>query len=344
LVLRHHIRFGLGLFGFLAYLAVGFATYALARRYAWPPTAITVSLLVLSAPRLVLHAVTPGVEIASAASAVFVLLVLYRCVERPNPTDLVLMLLGIAFCTSAGPIGFVLPLILLGLSAVVLYRRHGGRFWWSLAEQARRRFLFALIPVVLFLQPWMWFCPDPGARAAIPAVSAWNPDGIPGGLANLLRYLLEALHPTAGIEHLVHALWGVSLTSVVQQIGNTVVVPLFNGKGAAEAFRVQWGPTPSLSWFGPLAIALVGSAWLKSLLRGPRRLKAVAVALAGYLYLASLLPAWVAGNGRLFTPFWCCAGFMVAFLLPPWRFTRGGKLGLQTLCVVLLLWSCWQIG
>jgi hypothetical protein len=91
-------------------------------------------------------------------------------------------------------------------------------------------------------------------------------------------------------------------------------------------------------------VILVGPAWLKALVRGPRRLKAVAVALAGYLYLASLLPAWQPGNGRLFMPFWCCAGFMVAFLLPPWRFTRSGRLGLQGISAALLLYACWQIG
>jgi len=51
LVLRFNTDTGLGFFGFLAYLSIGFSTYALARRYAWPPTAFTAVLIVLSMPR-----------------------------------------------------------------------------------------------------------------------------------------------------------------------------------------------------------------------------------------------------------------------------------------------------
>jgi len=53
----HTTRFGLGThacgFGLLAHMAVGLSTYALARRYAWQPMSLTVTLLVLSMPRLV---------------------------------------------------------------------------------------------------------------------------------------------------------------------------------------------------------------------------------------------------------------------------------------------------
>lgn len=343
LVLRHHIRFGLGLFGFLSYLQVGLASYALARRYAWPPTALTASLVVLSAPRLVMHAVTPGVEIAAAAAAVFVLLALYRNVEEPNSLDTVLMLLGIAFCASAGPVGFALPPVLLGLAAVVLYRRHGGRYWWALGRRGPFWVLAALLPVTVFLQPWRLFCPETPSLPTAAAPALHNADGLVGGLANLLRYLLEALHPTAGVEFLVHGWWGVSLEAVAQRTGEILLLPAIGAKGAGEAFRIQWEATPGLSWFGPLAWLLVGPGWLKALVRGPRRLKAVAVALAGYVYLATLLPAWVPGNASLFTPFWCGSGFMVAYLLPPWRLTRNRKLALQALCAALLLWSCWQV-
>lgn len=60
LFLRFHTDFGLGLFGLMALLSIGFTTYSLARRYAWPPSAFTVALIVAAMPRIVLLATTPG--------------------------------------------------------------------------------------------------------------------------------------------------------------------------------------------------------------------------------------------------------------------------------------------
>ena len=71
LFLRFNTDFGLGLFGFMAYLSIGFTSYALARRYAWPPSAFTVALMVVAMPRIVLLATTPGLELLPAAAALF---------------------------------------------------------------------------------------------------------------------------------------------------------------------------------------------------------------------------------------------------------------------------------
>ena len=51
-----------------AYIVIALATYALARRYAWPPTAITVSLLVVSMPRLAHQSLLPCSESPSQRS------------------------------------------------------------------------------------------------------------------------------------------------------------------------------------------------------------------------------------------------------------------------------------
>ncbi|HSO19969.1 MAG TPA: hypothetical protein VLT88_10945, partial [Desulfosarcina sp.] len=60
----HTARLGLGPgacgYGVLAHMAIGFSTYALARRYAWPPMALTVTLMVLSMPRLVFLSLHPS--------------------------------------------------------------------------------------------------------------------------------------------------------------------------------------------------------------------------------------------------------------------------------------------
>jgi len=79
-----------GLIGWLSYISIAFATYALARRYAWPPAAVTVVLVVVSMPRLVYHAASAGTEILPTATALFCILALYRTVEQPNIIDLLI--------------------------------------------------------------------------------------------------------------------------------------------------------------------------------------------------------------------------------------------------------------
>jgi hypothetical protein len=68
-------------------------------------------------------------------------------------------------------------------------------------------------------------------------------------------------------------------------------------------------------------------------------LKALAVALAGYFYLITLIFSWSPGNARLLTVFFVCGGFSIALLLPPWRLTRKGNRVLQTVSVVLFFYA-----
>jgi hypothetical protein len=78
---------------------------------------------------------------------------------------------------------------------------------------------------------------------------------------------------------------------------------------------------------------------IHALLQGPRRLKAVSVAWAGYLYLASLVVAWHAGSPGVLTPLYAANGFVVAFSLPPWRLRRRGMRILQVAFACLMAWS-----
>ena len=72
---------------------------------------------------------------------------------------------------------------------------------------------------------------------------------------------------------------------------------------------------------------------------GPRRLRALATALAGYFYLIVLIPAWEGTTVCLLTPLMVLSGAIVAFFLPPWRLTRTGRRGLQLVCLLLLVFG-----
>ncbi len=345
LMLRFQTDIGCGIFGLLAYLVIGSTTYTLARRYSWPPTALTVSVIVISMPRLVYHAASPGVELVPAATALFCILALFRALERPNIRDLLLLLMGIFFTIAGGPMCMVLPLILLVLGCVKLVRRHGIITWWALIKAHRALTIAALIPAAIFSQAWL-IVRNVRRTGIWIGVSEWggfayNEDGLYGSVANLLRYLLESADFLAPFDLLSQRLLGISPPRLLEGLARVVITPVFDERGAGAPFNIHWIAHETLSWFGPLAFLLVIPAVGFAMFRGPRRLKTTAVALAGYFYLVTLIPAWLPGNAHFFTFFFVCGGFCVAFMLPPWRFTRFQKKGLQALAILMLGYALW---
>ena len=340
IVLRFQTDVGCGIFGFMAYLSIGAITYTLARRYSWPPTALTVSAVVISMPRLIYHAVSPGAELVPAAVALFCILALFRVLENPNIRDLLLMVAGVFFLIAGGPMCLVLPLIMLGLGCVKLVRRHGVITWWALVRSHRILTLITVIPLVIFSQVWLFVLNlrQTGDWIGIPEWSgfAYNEDGIYGSLANLMRYLMESAGFLTSADWLSQELFGLNPPGILEKAGAILITPLFGQRGAAAPFSVFWTANESLAWFGPLAFLLVFPALGFAMVRGPRRLKTTAIALAVYFYLVTLIPAWRPGNAHFLTMFFVCGGFCIAFLLPPWRFTRFQKKGLQTLAILMI--------
>jgi hypothetical protein len=344
ILLRFHTDMGIGLFGLMAYLSIGFSTYALARRYSWPPTAFTVTMVVMSFPRFVYMATSPGYEIIPAAVAVFCLLAIYRVVERPNIRDLLFLFLGILFCISGKWMCLAFPAVILPLSFIMLFRRHGALAWWKLIKDHRWPALLALLPAVIFSQTWLfiynsvyrgsWLGPEDTAGFA------YNTDGLYGALANMIRYLMESAHFTMPVDIICQWMVHFSIAGMFQKVYDFLIAPLFGNLGTAVPFKIAWIPGETLSWFGPFGFFLAMPAVIYALVRGPRRLKATAIVLAGYLILLVLIPAWAPENVRFFSILYACGGFFIAFFLPPWRFTKRGKKGLQIASALLLVYAC----
>jgi hypothetical protein len=123
----------------------------------------------------------------------------------------------------------------------------------------------------------------------------------------------------------------------LESLYNLSVRPFWGESGAAQIFHLTGMPNEMVS-FGPVGFFLVFPALFYAVLKGPRRLKAVAVGFFVYFYLVSLIMAWAPGNARFFSFFYVCAGFSIAFFFPPWRFTKRTKQIFQTAgCVLLLL-------
>ncbi len=329
-----------GLFAWSAYLSICFATYALCRRYAWPPTAISVTLLVVSMPRLVFQAVSSGAEIIPAAAALLFVLLLYRTVERPDVKDLLMMLLMLAFSISGGRMCLVFPAVGLGLAAVVLFRRHGGRIWWDMLFQAPLAGLAAVVPFLIFSQTWLiglntlagknWVGSPPGVDWA------YNADGLAGFAGNLVRYGLQVLDLTPAGESLAAWVFGINWGVGLQWLHDRLLPTALATRGLAAPFAVCVPPQTDLAWFGPFAGFLMLPALGWAFVKGARRLKALALALGAYFLLVALIPAWMPGNARYFTVFFVCGGCTVAFLLPPWRMTHRRRCFLQLTAIALL--------
>lgn len=332
---------GLGLLGFAAFLSIGFSTYALARRYAWPPAALTTALVAGSMPRLVVQASGPGIELMAAAAALLVLVSLYRLLEQPDSGDLALWGLFLLFSISGREMNFAFPLVLGVLSVLLLYRRHGGRIWRRLLARHRLRAAALAIPAILLSRVWIAAVRLAGGVSAAAAADGYTPNtaGLTGALANLIRYAMESIHLPLPLAHLSRWMFGFSPMKLLEGTYRWAVTPFLGQAGAAAPFAVRWLPDESLCWFGPFGFLLVLPAVLYALWRGPRRIKSVALALVVYGYLVALVPAWQPGNARFFTPLFACAGFCVSFFLPPWRLTQSGRYLLQASCIGLLLYT-----
>ena len=343
MLLRFNTDAGVGLFGFMAWLSIGFATYSLARRYAWPPTAFTVVMVVMSFPRLVLLATTPGSEILPAAVALFCLLALYRLGEEPNITDMCLLTVGMLFCISGRMLSLTFPIVLMALTAVLLFRRHGIGVWGQLISDHRWGVLATVYPALIFSQLWLFghhlIHRGTWTDAPLPTEFAPNTDALFGAGANLFRYGLEMIHLTLPVDDVSRWMFGFSPSRFLEGVHTLFVTPLFGASGTNAEFRVLWFPDEVLSWFGPYGALLTVPALLYALLRGPRRLKAIAIALTVYVYILCLVPAWLPGNARFFTTFFVCSGFCIAFFLPPWRLTSAAKRTLQVVSILLLVYA-----
>ncbi len=335
----HGERFGLSPhvwgIGLMAHVAAGLSAYALARRYAWPPMALTITLMVLAMPRLLMLARWPDSELIMASAVTYAMVLIYRLVEQHRAGDLLFFLLCISFSISVNPLSLALCLVMFLLLILMMIRRHGWIMWREL--MMTHPFLFA---IVIFLSL---------ALAQIP-VFAWNlsnghhlfgtstvsgEDGILGAVANLLRYLLICFDPTEPFGRLIHWLIGLDLKNMVVQVHRVLVVFLLHQEGGVVPFTPIFSGDGGAG-FGPFAMLLFVPAMAHALIRGPRRLKAVNMAWLGYLYICALMVTWSKDNIVLLTPLFAANGFVVAFFLPPWRIRRRGMQILQTTIAVLL--------
>jgi hypothetical protein len=326
-----------------AYAAIALATYALARRYAWPLTAITATCLIISMPRLVHQNLATQSELLPAAAALLVILALFRTVENPKAEDLTMLVVAIAFSVSEGLLCYLMPLVLAALSLVVLARRHSlslgvqsmqghpGYVWVGLVAAVVFSQLIGIAGNLFHGLPWM------GVLA--PSRVVYNSDGLIGAGANMVRYLFQTVHLPVFFDDAVQFVFGWRLVDVMDLLYHRLTAAWIGGRGAAQGFHLNWAPDNPWTWYGPVGFLLVVPAMVQALWMGPRRLKTTALAMSVYWLLVALIAAWQFSNVRLLTPMFVCSGFFIAFFLPPWRIGRRGAKGLQWFSLAMVVYA-----
>ena len=344
---HHTARFGLGTnacgFGLLAHMAVGLSTYALARRYTWPPMALTVTMMVLSMPRLVFLGVWPSEELISTSAMAFSMVMIYRLLEQHQAGDLRFFFLCILFSIYTNPLSIALVPVMILLLMVVMIRRHGWLMLRELMAAKPLLTLLALFPALILAQIPAFTLNLTHDHPLFGVPIAFDNDGIFGAAANLIRYLFVSCDPTEPVQRMLVWLVGLDLGRLVMGVYNGLVVPVFGHAGLDGLFTLTFSGNGTMG-FGPFALLLVMPAMVYALVRGPRRLKAVSVAWTGYLYLAALVVAWHPGSLAVLSPLYAANGFVVAFSLPPWRLRRRGMRLFQTAFALLLAWSLFRGG
>lgn len=338
----HTVRFGLAAracgFGLLAYLAIGCCAYALARRYAWPPMALTVALLVLSMPRLVWLGIWPTPELIGATAVAFSLVLIYRLLEQHQPGDLRLFFASILFSIDSNAMSIALVAVMILLLLVVMIRRHGWLLFREMVLDRPLAGVMVLLPVLGLAQvPVGLLNLAHGHPLLGPGVVVDN-GGIVEAGANLVRYLFASVDATEPIQKMLNWLLGVDLSGLLAAVYNALVLPVFMGGGVRAPFAPLFSGSGQMS-FGPFGCLLVLPAMAHALLRGPRRLKALSLAWVGYLYVAALVANWHPANLAVLTPLFAAGSFVVAFSLPPWRLRRRGMRLLQIDFALLLAWA-----
>ena len=159
----------------------------------------------------------------------------------------------------------------------------------------------------------------------------FNGDPLLGTVGNMMRYLVLSVDIPEGVNTISRSLFGITPSTVLDLFYDRMVAAFIGSAGTASVFIGAAGAGGGESWFGPVGFLLVLPAMAYSLWRGPRRLKATALAMLAYWMLICLIVAWQPQNVRLMTAFFVSCGFFTAFFLPPWRIGHHGRLVLQVL-------------
>lgn len=325
--LRLGSDYGIGVFSWLSYTAIVLGVYALGRRVVGRLPALTGAVVVAGLPELVYQATTVKNDVVMTAIAVGCLVILARILQGEDPAEssLSLCIIHLALLFAFGISAklnfayFAIPFMVC--ASYLLLRQYPLR---TLLPKPKH-LLPAIIPILILSQIWLfaenkrnrggWF----GSPDFLTAHR--HQDGLQGAGANLLRYLIQSLHPTELLDIYI-AERGQSVAARLQQFYDTQLADSISHLGFStlnpQVFQINWLPHEDFSWFGPLSVILILPALLGALLGRDRLTRAISLIGWTYLLLIAFLVAWMPWNTRFFTLFFVMGALCIAPMVNKW--------------------------
>ncbi|MDJ0901077.1 MAG: glycosyltransferase family 39 protein [Xenococcus sp. MO_188.B8] len=324
--LRFYTDYGIGIFSFLAYLAIAFGTYALARRYASRKYSLIATLIIISLPELVLQSTSTKNDIFTAATAIFCLIICHRIITNIKVKDLLLLPIAISFGVSCKTtfIAFAFPFICCFFLLVL--KKYSFLHLSSIIQKNKLKFCLILLPISIFL-PILTYLHSHSQfgtwSGPIRMVETFqHADGLKGALANLVRYLFQSMD-FLELSNSIPIIGEENISQILLKVYNIIFDPLFDQNGVIGQNGVQQHFNYSIdfmihedrSWFGPLGFLIVIPSIFYCLIKGNLFLSGLALNLLIYSFIVSYKIVWMPPNNRFFTLFFASSGVLVAYVL-----------------------------
>jgi hypothetical protein len=351
LFLRYYTDYGLATIRFLAYLSIGFGSYALSRNHASSNVAWTVMLIVISFPLLVRQATGTKPDIMATSVVVLCFLCAERLLSRPNLRDGLLVVLGLGFGMSIKTtfLAFLIPFFLL--FACSFLKRHGVETILRIFRQNRLWVIIIVPAVLVFSQLWLflhnynhwghWSGPTGFVNFHK------NQDGLLGTVANLLRYAVQCLHLMTPTD-IVSSWMGFGFVSdMFERAYELLLYPVIGDSGAAWHNNVvsfslsdlSWGDSENGAWFGPFGFFFVIPALVYTIICGSTILRMTSIVLVIYTVVLSWQLSWMPWNCRYFGPVFVGGAGCLGYWLSRWQTLRRLQ-SIQILSLAILVYCC----
>ncbi len=331
LFLRWNTDWGGGIFNFIAYLSILMGNYALARKYVSERLAIAIMLAIASLPQLIFQGWIAKNNIFTASATIFCLLILDRLFQSPTSANLFLLILGLLFGVAAKTTFLAIALPLTLLYGIPLVKTYGLRIWLQEIHKNSLFWLASIVPILVMSQLWLFIYNHHiwGTWSGPPGFVDFhkNQDGLLGGLANLVRFILEFIDSTPIPPDLVNSLFDVSIFAHIKKIYYQFLYPLLGDAGLqqGETFSFVLIPHQAFAGFGVLGLILILPSLLVSLWTRPTFSKRLAGTLISFLLIFCLTSTWSQYKMRMLSPVFAASGACVAQVLD--RITRSRRQG-----------------
>ncbi|OAB59814.1 hypothetical protein AY600_18480 [Phormidium willei BDU 130791] len=329
LFLRWNTDWGAGFFNFLAYLSILLGNYALARKYVSEKLAIAITLAIASLPQIMFQGWIAKNNIFTASATIFCLLILDRLFTSPTSANLFLLILGLFFGVAAKTTFLAIALPLLILYGIPLIQKYGLKIWIREIRKNWRFWLAGTVPLLVMSQLWLFIHNDQawgmwsGPRFFVEFHK--NQNGLRGGLANLVRFILEFIDSTPLPRDWVDNRFDPSIFAHIEQAYYQFLYPVFGEAGLqpGERFGFALIPFQAVAGFGLLGLILILPSILISLWTPPKFSKRLAGTLISFLLIFCLTSTWSQYKIRMLSPLFAASGACIAQCLS--RITRSRR-------------------